>query len=361
MNPWDKMLLKNRFSPILVILILSILHSCANVDSKERSISLFKLSGESQGTTYLIQVYDHQINFEAAQIDSLLEAFDQELSTYLPTSLISRFNQKDFTDTLVPLNSRFYSMLDMSDNIYQVSNGIFDPSIKPIMDLWDFDGNNNDIPTKESIDSALQFVSFENGLHFKISTRFNDSSALIVKKKPEFQLDFNAIAQGYAVDLLMDFIKSKGHQNVYVELGGEIAVSGFKFDQEKWRIGVESPVENNQSTDRVIQKVFALKDKRIATSGNYRKFFEANGKKYAHTINPFTGYQNRHNLLSATVLSDYCWKSDAFATFFMLIGLDATKAFLKENPHLDLEVFLIYDENNTFKTYISEGLISAQQ
>ena len=162
MNPWDKMLLKNRFSPILVILILSILYSCANIDSKERSISLYKLSGESQGTTYLIQVYDHQINFEAAQIDSLLEAFDQELSTYLPTSLISRFNQKDFTDTLVPLNSRFYSMLDMSDNIYQVSNGIFDPSIKPIMDLWDFDGNNNDIPTKESIDSALQFVSFEN-------------------------------------------------------------------------------------------------------------------------------------------------------------------------------------------------------
>ena len=317
--------------------------------------------GESQGTTYLIQVYDHQINFEAKQIDSLLAAFDQELSTYQPTSLISRFNQKDFKDTVVPLNSRFFSMLDMSDNIYQVSNGIFDPSIKPIMDLWGFDGNNNDIPTKESIDSALQFVSFENGRHFKISTRFNDSSALIVKNKPQFQLDFNAIAQGYAVDLLIEFINSKGHQNVYVELGGEIAVSGVKFGQEKWRIGVESPIENNQSTDRVVQQVFAIKDKRIATSGNYRKFFEANGKKYAHTINPLTGYQNRHNLLSATVFSDYCWKSDAYATFFMLIGLDSTKAFLKENPQQNLEVFLIYDENNTFKTYMSEGLISAQR
>ena len=353
------MLLKNRISQISFLLFL--LYSCANLGSQEKSISLYKLSGESQGTTYLIQVYDEQINFEAAQIDSLLEAFDQELSTYLPTSLISRFNQKDFTDTLVPLNSRFYSMLDMSDGIYQETNGIFDPSIKPIMDLWDFDGDNNDIPKKESIDSALQFVSFENGLHFKISTRFNDSSALIVKKKPEFQLDFNAIAQGYAVDLLLEFINSKGHQNVYVELGGEIAVSGVKFDQEKWRIGVESPIENNKSADRVIQKVFELKDKRIATSGNYRKFFEVNGKKYAHTINPLTGYQNRHYLLSATVFSDYCWQSDAYATFFMLIGVEATKAFLKENPHLDLEVFLIYDENNTFKTYMSEGLISAQQ
>ena len=358
MNPWDKMSLKNRISQISFLLFL--LYSCANLGSQEKSISLYKLSGESQGTTYLIQVYDHQINFEAVQIDSLLEAFDQELSTYQSSSLISRFNQKDFTDTVVPLNSRFFSILDMSDIIYQVSDGIFDPSIKPIMDLWDFDGNNN-IPTKESIDSALQFVSFENGLHFKISPRFNDSSALIVKKKPGFQLDFNAIAQGYAVDLLMEFINSKGHQNVYVELGGEIAVSGFKFDQEKWRIGVESPLENNQSTDRVVQQVFALKDKRIATSGNYRKFFEANGKKYAHTINPLTGYQNRHNLLSATVFSDYCWKSDAYATFFMLIGLDSTKAFLKENPQQNLEVFLIYDENNTFKTYMSEGLISAQR
>ena len=359
MNPWDKMSLKNRISQISFLLFL--LYSCANLGSQEKSISLYKLSGESQGTTYLIQVYDHQINFEAVQIDSLLEAFDQELSTYQSTSLISRFNQKDFTDTLLPLNSRFYSMLDMSDGIYQETNGIFDPSIKPIMDLWDFDGDNNDIPKKESIDSALQFVSFENGLHFKISTRFNDSSALIVKKKPEFQLDFNAIAQGYAVDLLLEFINSKGHQNVYVELGGEIAVSGVKFDQEKWRIGVESPIENNKSADRVIQKVFELKDKRIATSGNYRKFFEVNGKKYAHTINPLTGYQNRHNLLSATVFSDYCWQSDAYATFFMLIGVEATKAFLKENPHLDLEVFLIYNENNTFKTYMSEGLISAQQ
>ena len=360
MNPWDKMLLKNRFSPIIVLLILSILYSCSNVDSKERSISLYKLSGESQGTTYLIQVYDDQINFEAKQIDSLLEAFDQQLSTYEPSSLISRFNQKDFTDTVLPLNSLFFSMLDMSDYMFQVSNGIFDPSIKPIMDLWDFDGDSNDIPTKESIDSALQFVSFENGLHFKISPRLPDSSAVIIKKKPEFQLDFNAIAQGYAVDLLLDFINSKGHQNVYVELGGEIAVSGVKFNQEKWRIGVESPIDNNQSADRVIQKVFAIKDKRIATSGNYRKFFEANGKKYAHTINPFTGYQNNHNLLSATVFSDYCWKSDAYATFFMLIGVDSTKAFMNENPQRDLDVFLIYDENNTFKTYTSEGLILAQ-
>lgn len=358
MSQWGRMLLRNSFFQIGIFLIFTSLFSCSS-ESEGNTVSLFKLSGQSQGTTYLIQVYDDQLNFEAREIDSLLEAFDQQLSTYEPSSLISRFNQKDFTDTVVSLNSRFFSMLDMSDYIYQLTNGIFDPSIKPVMDLWDFDGDNNDIPKKESIDSALQFVSFENGLHFEIF-RLTDSSALIVKKKPGFQLDFNAIAQGYSVDLLLEFINSKGHQNVYVELGGEIAVSGVKFDQEKWRIGVESPIENNQSEDKVIQKVFALKDKRIATSGNYRKFFEANGKKYAHTINPKTGYQNRHNLLSATVFSDRCWESDAYATFFMLIGVEATKAFLKERPDLDLDVFLIFDENNQFKTYLSEGLLSSK-
>tara|TARA_B100001287_G_scaffold259907_1_gene247536 strand:- start:556 stop:1638 length:1083 start_codon:yes stop_codon:yes gene_type:complete len=360
MNQWGRMLLRIRFFQIGFFLFFISLFSCSS-ESEGNKVSVFRLFGKSQGTTYLIQVYDDQLNFKAREIDSLLEAFDQQLSTYDSSSLISRFNEKDFTDTVLSLNSRFFSMLNMSDYIYQVTNGIFDPSIKPIMDLWDFDGDNNDIPKKESIDSALQFVSFQNGLHFNISTRYTDSSALIVKNKPQFQLDFNAIAQGYAVDLLLDFINSKGHQNVYVELGGEIAVSGLKFDQEKWRIGVESPIENNQSVDRVIQKVFELKDRRIATSGNYRKFFESNGKKYAHTINPLTGYQNRHNLLSATVFSDYCWQSDAYATFFMLIGVEATKAFLKENPNLDLDVFLIYDENDAFKTYLSEGLISAQQ
>ena len=354
------MLLRIRFFQIGCFLFFSSLFSCSSESEGNDTVSLFKLSGKSQGTTYLIQVYDDQLNFEASEIDSLLHAFDQQLSTYDTSSLISRFNQKDFTDTVLSINSLFFLMLDMSDSIYQETNGIFDPSIKPIMDLWDFDGDNNDIPKKESIDSALQFVSFENGLHFETSS-LTDSSYLVVKNTPEFQLDFNAIAQGYSVDLLLEFINSKGHQNVYVELGGEIAVSGVKFDQEKWRIGVESPIENNQSADRVIQKVFALKDKRIATSGNYRKFFETNGKKYAHTINPLTGYQNRHNLLSATVFSDYCWQSDAYATFFMLIGVEATKAFLKGNPHLYLEVFLIYDENDAFKTYLSEGLISAQQ
>ena len=199
MNQWVRMLLRIRFFQIGLFFFFIALFSCSS-ESEGNTVSLFKLSGKSQGTTYLIQVYDDQLNFEAREIDSLLNAFDQQLSTYDPSSLISRFNQKEFTDTVLPINSRFFSIWDMSDAIYQETNGIFDPSIKPIMDLWGFDEDNKDVPKKESIDSALQFVSFENGLYFKISL-LTDSSALIVKKVPGFQLDFNAIAQGYSVDL----------------------------------------------------------------------------------------------------------------------------------------------------------------
>lgn len=358
MNQWDKMLLKTRFFQFSFFLILSSFFSCS-VDSPHKSVSLFKLSGESQGTTYLIQVYDENLNFEARQIDSILRAFDHELSTYEPSSLITRFNQKDFKDTILPYDSRFYQMLDLSDYIYTLSNGFFDPSIKPLIDLWGFDNDQTNIPDKQVIDSVLQFVSFERGVHYDFS-QFTDTSFRIVKHNPMFQLDFNAIAQGYAVDLLLDFINTKGHQNVYVELGGEIAVSGVKFNKEKWRIGVETPISNNKTSDKVIQKVFSLTDKRIATSGNYRKYFVVDNKKYSHTINPKTGYQNRHNLLSATVFSNSCARSDAFATFFMLIGVEASKSFIQVHPELELDIFLIFDESNQFKTYLSEGLLSSE-
>ncbi|MBT5933247.1 MAG: FAD:protein FMN transferase [Flavobacteriales bacterium] len=356
MNPWVRMLLKIKLQPIVFFFFLISLFSCST-GSKEQSTNLYKLSGQSQGTTYLIQVYDKELNFQSKQIDSILTAFDHDLSTYIESSLISRFNQIDFTDTVIELKSRFVKMLELSDSIHELSNGLFDPSVKPLIDLWGFDQTNPVVPLKSSIDSVLNFVSYKRNKHFQYN-QTSDDSVKIIKKTPRFQLDFNAIAQGYSVDLLLNFINSKGHQNVYVELGGELALSGVKVNQEKWRIGVEAPIENNNTTEQVIQKVFALSDKRIATSGNYRKFFVSDGKKYAHTINPKTGRQNRHDLLSATVFSSSCALSDAYATFFMIIGLVETKAFLKSHPELGLDVFLIFDESNTYKTFLSEGAMA---
>ena len=353
MNQWGRMLLKIKLLPIGFFFSLIFLVSCST-DSTKQSIKLYTLQGHSQGTTYLIQVYDKELNFQSKQIDSILTAFDHDLSTYIGSSLISRFNQIDFTDTVIEMKSRFVKMLELSDSIHELSNGLFDPSVKPLIDLWAFDQTAPVVPLKSSIDSVLNFVSYQRNKHFKF-TQSSKDSVKIIKYTPRFQLDFNAIAQGYTVDLLLDFIKSKGHQNVYVELGGELALSGVKIENEKWRIGVEAPIENNFTTDQVIQKVFSITDRRIATSGNYRKYFISDGEKYAHTINPKTGHQNRHDLLSATVFSSSCALSDAYATFFMLIGLVETKAFLKSHPELGLDVFLIFDESNTYKTFLSEG------
>jgi FAD:protein FMN transferase len=354
MNQWGRMSLKIKLLPIGFLVCLLFIVSCST-HSTEQSIKLYKLSGRSQGTTYLIQVYDKELNFNPKQIDSILTAFDHELSTYLKSSLISRFNQIDFKDTVIENTSRFVEMLELSDSVHEMTNGLFDPSVKPLMDLWGFDQDEPSVPSKSSVDSVLNFVSFERNKHFSFNHSSKDSFK-IIKYTPRFQLDFNGIAQGYTVDLLLDFIKSKGHQNVYVELGGELALSGVKIEQEKWRIGVEAPIENNNTTEQVIQKVFSLSDRRIATSGNYRKFFISDGKKYAHTINPKTGHQNRHDLLSATVFSNSCALSDAFATFFMLVGVDETNSFIEAHPELGLEVFLIYDESNTYLTFLSNGL-----
>ena len=183
----------------------------------------------------------------------------------------------------------------------------------------------------------------------------------LVIKTAGFELDFNAIAQGYSVDLLVDFLKLNGHRNIYVELGGEIKLSGFKEGKQKWNIGVESPIENNMTDAQSIQNVFSITDCAIATSGNYRKYFREDGQLYAHTINPKTGMQNRHNLLSATVFSSSCALSDALATYFMVVGMDATKSFVDKNKDLGIAIYLIYSEDGKYGSYCSPSLLSNQK
>jgi len=358
MNQLVQMSFKNRIYPLYLFLSFWLIFSGCSTQSSNEQSKLFKIYGEAQGTTYTIQVYDSKLKFTKQEIDSLLIDFDSELSTYQNTSVVSYFNSIEFRDTLLSSNSKFIAMLELSDSVYRLSDGLFDPSIKPLIDLWGFDSELNKVPNQGQVDSVLRCVDFSRGTHYNL-TYAPDSMHKIMKYNPDFQLDFNAIAQGFAVDVVMKFIKSRGHKNVYVELGGEIALSGRKFNSEQWRIGVERPIENNSTSDKVVHKVFSITDKCIATSGDYRKYFEVNGKKYAHTINPKTGYQNKNSLLSATVFSESCALSDAFATVFMLLGLNGTKDFMGHHPELGLDVFLIYDSENTYQTYFTEGLKSS--
>ena len=173
------------------------------------------------------------------------------------------------------------------------------------------------------------------------------------KKDKRVKLDFNAIAQGYAVDVLAEFIREKGYSNFYIELGGEVYVSGLNRENQKWKIGIDTPVSS--SKERSISEVLSISNEAIATSGNYRKFYEVKGKKYAHTIDPKTGLQVTHNLLSATVIAKDCATADGFATAFMVMGKEKTIAFLKQNRDLGLTVYLIYNEKGSMKSYASDS------
>jgi thiamine biosynthesis lipoprotein len=338
------MLSRISFSVLLIVALISCKGSI-----EESSFAMFKLSGRAQGTTYTIQIYDSILNFNQNEIDSILLDFDKDLSTYRNNSLVSRVNSTSFTDSVIEVQSYFGQMLLFSDSLYELSNGYFDPSIKPIMDLWGIGSNSASVPTENEINNTLKNVGFKNKRHFKYS--LSEAQIELMKLNPNFQLDFNAIAQGYSVDVLMKFLKKRGHKNIYIELGGEIKLSGFKSNQRKWKIGIEKPSESNDARNQIVQKSIDLTNCAIATSGNYRKYFEEDGQRYAHTINPKTGKQNRHKLLSATVISSSCAYADAMATYFMVIGLDAAKDFLSLNNGFDIKAYLIYSEDGVLQSF----------
>jgi thiamine biosynthesis lipoprotein len=176
----------------------------------------------------------------------------------------------------------------------------------------------------------------------------------IIKAKPEIKLDFNAIAQGYTVDVLANYLESKGINNYLVELGGELKAKGKK-ENENWKVGIDKPDEKATS-ERKLEAVINLNNKALATSGNYRKFYEESGQKFSHIIDPRTGYPAKQNLLSATVIADDGITADAYATAFMVMGLKKSIQFLEDNKDLKLEVYFIYDDNGIWKTYASESL-----
>ncbi|MCB0410235.1 MAG: FAD:protein FMN transferase, partial [Flavobacteriales bacterium] len=194
------------------------------------------------------------------------------------------------------------------------------------------------------IDSLLKFVDFNQ-------VSINDS--LVMKINPGTMLDFNAIAQGYSVDVLALFLEEKGIENYMVEVGGELRVKGVNKNDTLWRVGIDKPIENNR--ERELQAIISLENSSLATSGNYRKFYEKDGVKYSHTINPLTGYPVQHSLLSVTVIAPTCALADAYATAFMVLGLEKSKQIVENNP--DLEAFFIYsNEKNEMETFATKQI-----
>ncbi|MFL9829569.1 FAD:protein FMN transferase [Flavobacterium sp. ST-87] len=309
--------------------------------AKEEAI--FFLQGNAQGTSYHISYVSQDKIVSKKQIDSLLADIDRSMSAWIPNSIISRINNNE-KDVII--DDYFRTVFNKAVEVSDKTKGDFDITVGPLINAWGFGPATKKTLNKRKLDSLLPLVNYK---------MLSLQHSKIVKEKPEIKIDFNAIAQGYSVDVLADFFQKKGITNYLVELGGEIKSNGKKI-KEEWKVGIEQPDEENAS-DRKLQAIVNLGNRALATSGNYRKFYREGNQKFSHIINPKTGYPAKHNLLSTTVIANDAITADAYATAFMVMGLQKSIDFVEKNKELNLEVFFIYDEKGKWKTYISPGLM----
>jgi thiamine biosynthesis lipoprotein len=323
---------------IIAIIALFLLVSCKYTKD---TMQVVKFTGETQGTYYAVTYFEKDgINYQT-EIDSLLHDFDLSVSMWVPQSIISKINRNE---PMVKADGHFLGNFELSRKVYEKTNGAFDPTVAPLVNAWGFGFKDRMHVDKNVVDSLLPLVGFRN-------VKLVDNK--VVKKDPHIQFDFNAVAQGYSVDLVVDFLKSNGVKACLVDIGGEVLAHGKKPDGNSWKVGIEKP-KDNAAYGEGLKAIVKLENKALATSGSYRKFYEENGMRYSHTIDPKTGYPVQHSLLSVSVLADDCGAADAFATAFMVLGVNKSKKILEENP--GLEAYFIYsDETGNLQTFVTKG------
>lgn len=276
------------------------------------------------------------------EIEAEMKKVDMSLSTFNKQSIISKVN----TNRPVKLNNMFTNVFNLAEKISKETGGAFDITVAPLVNEWGFGFKKGVKPTKHVIDSLREIVGYN-----KVAL----VQGKIVKKDPRIMLDCSGIAKGFGSDCVANLLRRKGIENFMVEIGGEIVTSGINEKRVPWKIGVTKPVDDPTQQSQELQTVLNVTDKAMATSGNYRNFYYKGGRKYAHTIDPKTGYPVQHNILSATVLADDCATADAYATSFMVLGLDGAKRVLQQ--HSELMAYLIYnDKSGKNKVWFSPSM-----
>jgi thiamine biosynthesis lipoprotein len=290
-------------------------------------------------------VFENDARFKAEKLKSeaekILHDFDMSLSLYVDSSILSKVNRNED----VILDKYFTEAFMKSAQISKLTGGAFDITVGPLVKAWGFGPDDRKSFSESKRDSLLKLVGMD---------KVKIENGKVIKADPGINLDFNAIAQGYSVDIICRFFDSKKIKSYLVEIGGEVRVKGDK-QGVLWRIGIDRPSDDNNIPGNDLQAVINLKDRSLATSGNYRKFYVENGIKYSHTIDPKTGYPARNQLLSATILADECATADGIATACMVIGKDKTIEFLGLHPEYD--AFLVYSDNSgNYLTWTTENL-----
>lgn len=304
--------------------------------------------GSVFGTIYHI-TYEFQRDLKK-DIEQTMKEIDESLSMFNPQSTLARINagETDEADKMVE------EILNLSFEVHKATNGCFDPTVAPLVNAWGFGFKNGTLPDSVQVDSLRELVGLD-----KVTLKDHK----ITKQDSRIIMDFSAIAKGYAVDKVAETLRKKGVKNYMVEIGGEVVVKGISPKNKAWRVGIAKPTETegrnakgkNQAVkaeqDNGLQEILDLKDKAMATSGNYRNFYVTeDGRKLAHTIDPYSGYPIQHSILSSTVFAPTCAMADAFATAFMVMGLEEAKKVLKTQPQL--EAYFIYtDEKGEYAVY----------
>lgn len=323
------------FLPVLLLFIFC--------EKKEEQPTF--LQGEAFGTTYNIQFYsDKDIDFKQG-LDSVIDAVNHSVSTYIPESDISKVNRGDST---LKVDSIFREVFEISKEVNKKTNGYFDPTVGVLRNAYGF-GDVKPLKNIDSntLDSLMNYVGFHK---VKINV-----DGTVSKEYPEIYFDFNAVAKGFGIDLLGRYLESKGVTDYLIELGGEILTKGENLAKnQEWVAGIEAI--DSELEDRSFEATVKLKNVGMASSGNYRKFRidSATGKKYVHTLNPLTGSAEKSDVTSATVLASTCGFADAYATSFMALGLEKSKELLKNLPNI--EAYLTFNDSlNNHQVFMTDG------
>ncbi len=301
-------------------------------------------NGFVQGTTYSI-IFENSGKYDVSavqnEVEKILRDFDMSLSLYEDSSVLCRLNRNE---TDIP-DDLFTEVFKRSKELSALTGGAFDVTVGPLVKAWGFGPDARKNFSESDKDSLMQIVGIE---------KVDILDGRLIKSDPRVSLDFNAIAQGFSVDIICRYFDEKGIKSYLVEIGGELRVKGDKGG-DFWKIGIDRPSENNMIPGNELQAIIRMKNKSLATSGNYRKFYVENGIKYSHSINPKTGYPARNQLLSATILASDCATADGIATACMVMGKDQSIIFLNQHP--EFEAYLIYsDDSGNFMSWTSEKL-----
>jgi len=345
-----------------LLLLLLLLSACSAESGQKSENPDYKvIEGETMGTYYRVTFKDLQDGELKAVFDSTLRALNMEVSTYIPEATISRFNQADSVYNLSTdpysgkasgyQNEHFLANYRKSVEVAAKTDGFFDPTVMPLVNYWGFGyTEKKPVETVDSatVDSLARLVGMD-----KVELKVLEDSKLLAKASPGVKLDFSAIAKGYGVDLLGRVLDERGIKHYLVDIGGETLAKGKSPRGDAWQLGISLPKETAALSE--IQTAVPLRDQALATSGNYRNFYEVNGVKYSHTINPKTGYPERNTLLSASVFAPDCTTADAYATAFMTMGTERAYSLALDMPNLEA-YFLFSREDGSMDVRFTPGL-----